>query len=187
MIKIKGNSIIFGGCWAYKSGLRIFVRTLEVPFFCTQKCALSPTDQLVMETPLESRFWNNIPRGILFTEGSKWSAQRKFSPKTLKDFNFEHQRVNPFWSGRDYWEFLHNRRRRHPPRFRIQHSDQKHLLADGRQPETVTNQWKGETADWKSNNTIFKTVFSECMRKRTRMGQRADSIRNVPCVPILSE
>ena len=67
-----------------------------MPFFCTQKCALSPTDQLVMETPLESRFWNNIPRGILFTEGSKWSAQRKFSPKTLKDFKFEHQRVNPF-------------------------------------------------------------------------------------------
>ena len=41
MIKIKGNSIIFGGCWTYKSGLRIFVRASEVPFFYGhfwQKC-----------------------------------------------------------------------------------------------------------------------------------------------------
>ena len=29
----KGNSIIVGECWAYKSGLGIFVRALEVPFF----------------------------------------------------------------------------------------------------------------------------------------------------------
>ena len=36
----------------------------------------------------ESRFWNNIPRGIFFTEGSQWSVQRRFSPKTLKDFGF---------------------------------------------------------------------------------------------------
>ena len=32
MLKTKGNSIIFGGCWAYKSGLRFFVWALEVPF-----------------------------------------------------------------------------------------------------------------------------------------------------------
>ena len=36
----------------------------------------------------ESRFWNNIPRGIFFTEGSQWSVQPKFSLKTLKDFGF---------------------------------------------------------------------------------------------------
>ena len=35
MIKTKGNSIILGGCWTYKSGLRIFVFSTEVPFFCT--------------------------------------------------------------------------------------------------------------------------------------------------------
>ena len=41
-------------------------------------------DQLVFE----SRFWNNIPRGIIWTEGSQWSAQQTFSLKTLKDFGF---------------------------------------------------------------------------------------------------
>ena len=32
MLKTKGDSIIFGGSWTYKSGLRIFVRAPEVPF-----------------------------------------------------------------------------------------------------------------------------------------------------------
>ena len=32
MPKTKGNSIIFGGCWAYESGLRFGIRALEVPF-----------------------------------------------------------------------------------------------------------------------------------------------------------
>ena len=39
-LKTKSNSIIFGGCWAYKSGLRIFVRAPEVPFFGTRIWAL---------------------------------------------------------------------------------------------------------------------------------------------------
>ena len=33
-------SNIFGGCWTYKSGLRIFVWAPKVPLFCTQKWAL---------------------------------------------------------------------------------------------------------------------------------------------------
>ena len=39
--KIKADSNSFGGCWTYKSGLRIFVRASEVPFFYGhfwQKC-----------------------------------------------------------------------------------------------------------------------------------------------------
>ena len=34
-VDFKVKSIIFGGCWAYESGPRIFVRPLEVPFFIT--------------------------------------------------------------------------------------------------------------------------------------------------------
>ena len=34
-LKTKGNSIIFGGCWAYKSGLRILFWAPKVPFFAT--------------------------------------------------------------------------------------------------------------------------------------------------------
>ena len=33
MIKTKGNSIILGGCWTYKSCLRILVFSTKVPFF----------------------------------------------------------------------------------------------------------------------------------------------------------
>ena len=32
-LKTKGNSIIFGGCWAYKIGLGIFVRVLRSAIF----------------------------------------------------------------------------------------------------------------------------------------------------------
>ena len=32
-LKTKGNSTIFGGCWAFKSGLRILVRKTKGPFF----------------------------------------------------------------------------------------------------------------------------------------------------------
>ena len=34
-LKTKGDSIIFGECWTYKSGLRNFVRASEVPFLAT--------------------------------------------------------------------------------------------------------------------------------------------------------
>ena len=40
MLKTKGNSIIFGGCWACKSGLRFLIWALEVPFSGTSKWAL---------------------------------------------------------------------------------------------------------------------------------------------------
>ena len=40
MVKTKVNSIIFEGCWIYKSGLRILVWALKVPYFCTQKWAV---------------------------------------------------------------------------------------------------------------------------------------------------
>ena len=33
MLKTKGNSIIFGGCWAYKSCLRTFIGAPKVSFF----------------------------------------------------------------------------------------------------------------------------------------------------------
>ena len=37
---------------------------------------------------LTHRFWNNIPRGIIFTSGSQHTTQRRFGLKTLKDFGF---------------------------------------------------------------------------------------------------
>ena len=40
MLKTKGNSIIFGGCWAYKSGLRFWIRALKGRFLGTSKWAL---------------------------------------------------------------------------------------------------------------------------------------------------
>ena len=42
MVKTKVNSIIFEGCWIYKSGLRIFVWALKVPCFCTQNMQNCP-------------------------------------------------------------------------------------------------------------------------------------------------
>ena len=41
-LKTQGNSIIFGGCWAYKSGLKILIPASEVPFFSTRLWALLP-------------------------------------------------------------------------------------------------------------------------------------------------
>jgi cytochrome P450 len=37
---------------------------------------------------LNHRFWNNLPHGIIMTQGAHWTAQRRFSLKTLKDFGF---------------------------------------------------------------------------------------------------
>ena len=39
----------------------------------------------------ENLFFGNSPEGIIQTEGSHWSAQRRFSLKTLKDFGFGKQ------------------------------------------------------------------------------------------------
>ena len=37
---------------------------------------------------LSHRFWNNVPRGIIFTQGPHWAGQRRFGLRTLKDFGF---------------------------------------------------------------------------------------------------
>ena len=42
---------------------------------------------------LTHRFWNNIPRGIIFTSGSQHTTQRRFSLKTLKDFGFSQKNI----------------------------------------------------------------------------------------------
>lgn len=39
----------------------------------------------------ENLFFGNSPEGLIQTEGSHWSAQRRFSLKTLKDFGFGKQ------------------------------------------------------------------------------------------------
>ena len=38
---------------------------------------------------LASKFFKNAPQDVIFTEGFKWSAHRRFSLKTLKDFGFD--------------------------------------------------------------------------------------------------
>lgn len=145
-------------------------------------------DQLVRK----SRFWENIPRGIVFTEGAKWSAQRRFSLKTLKDFGFGRKSIegsihfevdemieNFFTSDDDIflgsefnipiinilWQMVANKR--------LSETSEK----DKRLIESVV--------------TIFRTgiganlplplfyALPEFLQKRTRMGQRAASIRNV--------
>ena len=58
MLKTKGNSIIFGGCWAYKSGLCFWIRALKVPFLGTckcQKCRISTDHQ--HKWLQQYRFW----------------------------------------------------------------------------------------------------------------------------------
>ena len=39
----------------------------------------------------EFKYDGGIPRGIIHTEGSHWTIQRRFSLKTLKDFGFGKQ------------------------------------------------------------------------------------------------
>ena len=145
-------------------------------------------DQLVVE----SRFWNNIPRGIFFTEGSHWSVQRRFSPKTLKDFDFGRksikgsihfevdEMIENFFSSNDdillgsefnipiiniLWQMVANKR--------LCGTNEKEKLLI----ESVINIFRtGASANFPL--TIYK-VLPEFMRKRTKMGQRADSIRNV--------
>ena len=141
---------------------------------------------------LESRFWKNIPRGILLTEGSQWSAQRRFSLKTLKDFGFGRKSIE----GSIHFEveeLIENHFTREEdillgsefniPIINILWQ----MVASKRLSE---NSEKGDQL-MESVNTIFRTgiganfplvlyrLLPECLRKRTRMGQRADSVRNV--------
>ena len=145
-------------------------------------------DQLIRDI----RFWDNIPRGIIFTEGSKWSAQRRFSLKTLKDFGFGRKSIegsihfevdemveNFFTSDDDIllgsefnipiinilWQMVDNKR--------LSRTNEK----DKRLIESVINIFRiGFGANFP---LVLYNVLPECMRKRTKMGQRADSIRNV--------
>ena len=145
-------------------------------------------DQLIREI----RFWDNIPRGIIFTEGSKWSAQRRFSLKTLKDFGFGRKSIEGsihfevdemlenFFTGDDdillgsefnipiiniLWQMVANKR--------LSETNEK----DKRLIESVINIFRiGFGANFP---LVLYNVLPECMRKRTKMGQRADSIRNV--------
>ena len=145
-------------------------------------------DQLIREI----RFWNDIPRGIIFTEGSKWSAQRRFSLKTLKDFGFGRKSIegsihfevdemveNFFTSDDDIllgsefnipiinilWQMVANKR--------LSRTNEK----DKRLIESVINIFR---IGFGANIPLaLYNVLPECMRKRTKMGQRADSIRNV--------
>ena len=145
-------------------------------------------DQLVVE----SRFWNNIPRGIVFTEGSKWSAQRRFSLKTLKDFGFGRKSIegsihfeveemieNFFTSNDDIllgsefnvpiinilWQMVANKR--------LSETDEK----EKQLIESVITIFRtGVGANFPL--TLFRAL-PECLRQWTRMGQRADSLRNV--------
>ena len=141
---------------------------------------------------LESRFWNNIPRGILFSEGSKWSAQRRFSLKTLKDFGFGRKSIE---------ESIHFEVEEMIENFFTREDDI--LLGSEFNIPIINILWQmvankrlsGTNEKDKqlieSVNTIFRTgiganfplplyrILPECVRKRTRMGQRSDSIRNV--------
>ena len=64
-VDFKVKSIIFGGCWAYESGLRIFVWPLEVPFFITQNMALLAKVpwfrwwKMALPVPRQN-FWDNF-------------------------------------------------------------------------------------------------------------------------------
>ena len=145
-------------------------------------------DQLIRK----SRFWNNIPRGIVFTQGSKWSAQRRFSLKTLKDFGFGRKSIegsihfevdemieNFFTSDNDIllgsefnipiinilWQMVANKR--------LSETSEK----DKRLIESVINIFR--TGFGANFPFILYKLLPEFLRKRTRMGQRADSIRNV--------
>ena len=145
-------------------------------------------DQLVFE----SRFWNNIPRGISWTEGSQWSVQRRFSLKTLKDFGFGRKSIessihfeveemieNFFTSNDDIllgsefnvpiinilWQMVANKR--------LSETDEK----EKQLIESVITIFRtGVGANFPL--TLFRAL-PECLRQWTRMGQRADSLRNV--------
>ena len=141
---------------------------------------------------LESRFWNNIPRGIIFTEGSKWSAQRRFSLKTLKDFGFGRksiegsihfeveEMIENFFTREDdillrsefnipiiniLWQMVANKR------LSESNEKEKQLIES-----VITIFRTGRGANFPI--TLYR-VLPEGLRKRTKMGQRFDSIRYV--------
>ena len=141
---------------------------------------------------LESRFWKNIPRGILLTEGSQWSAQRRFSLKTLKDFGFGRKSIegsihfeveelieNHFTReedillGSDFnipiinilWQMVANKR------LSESNEKEKQLIKS-----VITIFRTGRGANFPI--TLYR-VLPEGLRKRTKMGQRFDSIRYV--------
>jgi len=45
------------------------------------------------EAQIRHRFFNQKPQGIIWTSGTQWSTQRRFSLKTLKDFGFGKDRI----------------------------------------------------------------------------------------------
>ena len=60
MLRTKDKFAIIGGCWAYKSGLRIFVRVPEMPFWACkdghfwQKCPCLDTKKWHFQCPNEN-------------------------------------------------------------------------------------------------------------------------------------
>ena len=72
MLRTKVNAIIFGGCWPYKSGLKISSWALKVPFLGTLRWALLPKVPIFMRSKMalwvyKWRIWDhfykaNIPQ-----------------------------------------------------------------------------------------------------------------------------
>ena len=141
---------------------------------------------------LSSRFGNDVPRGIIFTEGSKWSAQRRFSLKTLKDFGFGRKSIegsihfevdemleNFFTSGKDIllgsefnipiinilWQMVANKR------LTGANVKERRLI------ESVTTIFR--TGVGANFSFALYQLLPEFVRKRTRMGQRGDSFKYI--------
>ena len=97
MLETKGNSIIFGRCWTYKSGKTIFIWAPEVPFFGTRIGALLSKVPIFMclKIPLlvpEQKFFyyfynSNIPQNLGFSPCILHYAAKKIRDAFSRHFS----------------------------------------------------------------------------------------------------